>query len=159
VAKSNQRLSEQQIDNVLRGFIIGLILLAPFSFMISLGEEWYYFHIIAVLWDYRSWSDVHGDMQSIAHFMDPLSIASTIPLSSIRLLFAYFVIRNLHGKSSSRSVWILGALSQLMILLFYLPNMLGITANPGIGGPIPILLIAGVVSAHYWGREPVTTPW
>ena len=147
-------------NNLLNYVIIVCTCLAPFGFIIEQGEGWHYFYIIALLWSYTDWSDTHGTAMAGFSFVDPLSIIFTIILSSLRLLFAYTLMRYLKGESSRKNVWIYAVLSQVPFSLYVLGSSVAISW-PGfsIGGPIPLLIVVGLTIAHFKGKEPSTTRW
>ncbi len=139
-----------------------LAALAPFGFVLQQGEGWHYFHVMAFLWSFIAYSDTHGTTMSGFSFIDPLSIVFTGLLSSLRFLFVYYVLQHSHGLTSRRTVWVSAVLSQLPFSVYVLGSFLsrswtGLIIN--VGGPIPLLVLVGLIIDHFNGREPLTRPW
>jgi hypothetical protein len=139
-----------------------LAALAPFGFVLQQGEGWHYFHVMAFLWSFTDFSDTHGTAMSGFSFIDPLSIILTGLLSSLRFLFVYYVLQHSHGLTSRRNVWTSAVLSQLPFSVYVLGSFLsrswtGLIIN--MGGPIPLLVLVGLIIDHFKGREPLTKPW
>jgi hypothetical protein len=140
--------------------IIIFTCLAPFGFIMEQGEGWHYSYALALFWSYSDWSDTHGTSMGGFAFVDPLSIIFSSILSSLRFLFAYNIIRHLRGETSRRAVWISAVLSQLPVIVYLLVAYL----TQGwfsffVGGPVPLLVIAGLVIDHFKGKEPPFKPW
>ena len=163
MTQGNASYSQEQQGHGLKVLIIALTFLAPFAFSISQSEGWHYYKVAGVLWMYTDYWFNSEDAFSGFYVMPLYSIFSIALYSSIRFLFAFFVIRHLQGLGSMRYVWLSGILSQVPVSFFYLPYILGLVENPAttlsFGGPIPILLVVGLIAAHYRGSEPLTEPW
>ena len=139
-----------------------LAALAPFGFVLQQGEGWHYFHMMAFLWSFTDFSDTHGTAMSGFSSIDPLSIIFTGLLSSLRFLFVYYVLQHSHGLTSRRNVWVSAVLSQLPYSVYVLGSFLGrrgIGLIINVGGPIPVLVLVGLIIDHFNGREPLTKPW
>ena len=163
MTKSNVSYFQEQHGRGLKVLIIVLAFFAPFAFSVLQGEGWHYYKVAGFLWMYTDYRFSIEESYSGFYVMPLSSIFSIVLYSNIRFIFSYLVIRHLQGLSPMRYVWISGILSQVPVSFFYLPYFLGVTttfpANLSLGGPVPILLIVGLVVAHYKGTEPLTEPW
>lgn len=160
MVESNSNELGDGVNTLWKIVIIAFTCFAPFGFIMEQGEGWHYFYIIALLWSYVDWSDTHGTAMAGFSFVDPLSIIFTLILSSLRIFFAYNLMQHLKGISTRRNVWISAVLSQLPILLYTIGGILARSwIGFSIGGPLPLLIIVGLILAHFKGREPTTTIW
>jgi hypothetical protein len=139
--------------------IVILTCLAPFGVDIKQGEGWHYFYVLALFWFYSYYTDTHTSTAGIT-YVDPLTVFLACILSSLRFLFAYNIIRHLRGETSRRAVWISAVLSQLPVILYLLIAYLTQSwVSFFVGGPVPLLVIAGLVIAYFKGKEPPSKPW
>ena len=114
----------------------------------------YRFEIVGVLWSYVQWAD-HGSSGSGFMIFDTLLVPIALLFSIFRFEFIIAIRKHQKGLVRRRVVWISALLSQLPTIAFlFTPFFMN-----GLGGPIPILLIIGLVIDRKIGIEPPTTPW
>jgi hypothetical protein len=135
-------------------FIVALI--APFFFIarISTVSNSYRLEIVAVLWSYVQWANQGGTGSGFL-FFDTLGGPLAFLLSGFRFVFIIAIRKHQKGLVSKRIVWVSALLSQIPMTAFlFTPYFMN-----GLGGPIPILLIIGLIIDREIGIEPPITPW
>ena len=146
--------SEHNKDLVNLLFIVALI--APFFFWVRISPvpNNYRLEINGILWSYVQWSDSGGTGSRIL-FSDTLMVSVFFLMSGFRFAFIMVVRRHQKGLVRQRTVWISAVLSQLPMAVFvFSPFFMS-----GLGGPIPILLVIGLIIDRKIGIEPPQTPW
>ncbi|TET10426.1 MAG: hypothetical protein E3J86_05760 [Candidatus Thorarchaeota archaeon] len=131
-------------------------MIAPFffSFWLSPVSDDYRFEVVGILWSYVQWSD-HGNTGSGFLIFDTLSVAIAFLLSIFRFVFVIAIRKHQKGLVRQRTVWISAVLSQIPMSVFlFSPFFMS-----GLVGPIPILLVIGLIIDRRIGVEPATTPW
>ena len=135
-------------------YIVALI--APFHFLIrySPGSFHYSFDIVGVLWAYTQ-SSYSGSIHSNFFFFDTLWVAIAFLLSIFRFVFVIAIRKHQKGLIRQRTVWISAVLSQIPTSIFLFSPFFG----GYFGGPIPILLVIGLIFDRKVGSEPPIVPW
>lgn len=134
-------------------FIVALI--APFFFSVSLYSGLNYrLDIVGILWSYAQWSD-SGSTGSGFLFLDTLTVAIAFLLSGFRFVFIIAIRKHQKGLVRQRVVWVLAMLSQIPMAILLVSSFF----MTGLGGPIPLLLIIGLIIDRKIGVEPPVTPW
>ena len=79
-----------------------------------------------------------------------------------QLFFVYCVYRHTQGLWSRRKTILYGVFSHFVFLSLFLMSLPSFIAQGFRGmlyGPVPILLIIGLIISYYYGKETPTTPW
>jgi hypothetical protein len=131
-------------------------LIAPFFFWINIipYSTSSRFEIVGVLWSYVQWTE-SGYSGSGFLIFDPLQTSMALLLSLFRFEFIIVIQKHSRGLTKQRTVWISALLSQLPMIAFLFTPLF----TNGFGGPIPILLIIGLLIDRKIGVEPPKTPW
>lgn len=135
-------------------FIVALI--APFFFWVRISPvpNNYRLEIVGILWSYVQWSDLGGTGSGFL-FFDIFGIPIAFLLSGFRFVFIIAIRKHQKGLVSKRIVWASAVLSQIPMAVFLFTPFFMI----GLGGPIPILLVIGLIIDHKIGIVPPITPW
>ncbi|MHA2207456.1 MAG: hypothetical protein ACXABC_16500 [Candidatus Thorarchaeota archaeon] len=140
--------------------MILLLLLLPCVFVVQIGQNWHYYQITAILWDFKDWSTAAGDLGVSYGMSDPILFLGTLVLTGFRSVFAYQIYRHKNGLTTQRNVWIFAVLSLFPLAPISILQVIDISFTAGtISGPIPIFLIIGLIMDRYLGIEPTTQPW
>ncbi len=133
-----------------------IALIAPFFFWVRQApfSNDYRFEIVGILWIYVQWLDSGGSGSGLIIF-DTLGTALAFLLSIFRFVFIIAIRKHQKGLVRQRVVWASAVLSQIPMVSFLFSSFFMI----GLGGPIPILLVIGLIIDRRIGVEPPTTPW
>ncbi len=86
---------------------------------------------------------------------DPIQSSLALLMSLLSLEFLVAISRHQKGLIRRKRVWISALLSQLPMIAFLFTPLF----TNGLGGPIPILLIIGLIIDRKTGIEPPIVPW
>jgi len=137
--------------------LLGIIaLIAPFFFWLSIytSSITSRFEIVGILWSFVQWSDQGGTGSGFIVF-DPIQSSLALLMSLLSLEFLVAISRHQKGLIRRKRVWISALLSQLPMIAFLFTPLF----TNGLGGPIPILLIIGLIIDRKTGIEPPIVPW
>ena len=134
-------------------YIVALIVPFWFWFRPSLVYNLYRLDIVWVLWAYFQASNL-GGIES-GFFFDTFLVPVAFLMSGFRFVFVMTIRKHQKGLVSQRAVWISAVLSQMPMAAFLFFPLFAL----GLGGPIPILLVIGLIIDRKIGVEPPVVPW
>jgi hypothetical protein len=144
--------------------LVGVIMLAaaifgPAFFTLQSIPGDFYHSIVAVTWEYsESTNGINF------RFLNPNTIMGALPLTCLRFVFVYWIIRYYRGLTTQRRAILVGTITELQILLLVLPSLLLLYLQPHsfyywLYGPVPILLLLGLMFVKLLPEKEISTPW
>jgi hypothetical protein len=136
--------------------LVVVAFIAPFNFWFRLYPHSSNFRveIFSILWSYGLWADSGGSGSALLLF-DWFTLPIAFLMSGLRFVFIFMIHKHQRGLVRRRTVWASAVLSQLPMAAFlFSPFFMS-----GMGGPIPILLIVGLIIDRKIGVEPPSVPW
>ncbi|MHA2024378.1 MAG: hypothetical protein ACW98U_00650 [Candidatus Thorarchaeota archaeon] len=136
--------------------LVVVAFIAPFNFWFSLYpySSDFRVEIFGILWSYVLWVD-SGVSRSALLLSDWFTLPIGFLMSGLRFVFVFMIHKHQRGLVRRRTVWASAVLSQIPMAVFlFSPFFMS-----GMGGPIPILLVLGLIIDRKIGVEPPSTPW
>ena len=131
---------------------------APTSFQLSRSDYSFFGSLRSPFWHLDMWFQ-NGILVTDIRMSDPFM---EFFIWGFQLIFVYCTYRHTQGLLSRRKTILCGILSHSVLLSMFFLSLLFLLIPGSSGtvlGPVPLVLLIGVLTSYFEGKEPPTKPW